>query len=425
MMMNNSLATHAENHRHNTTPFLQEDNIDSSLLNVVGKLRKIEQDLNTLFMEREEVIKDLIRALAIGEHLLLIGPPGTGKSQLARACCNHIEGGHFFEWLLNRTTDPSALLGPYSIKAMEQDRFIRKSDNMLPEAHVVFLDEIGKANEPVLNILLSILNERIYHNDGRSVPVPLRTLVAASNEMLDDEGLAALYDRLLFRHQVSRIKDPSNRVKMLKASVNRRANSSSQRQKTMVSLPELEMLSTYINSVSVPDIAYRTFEKLLRELEVNHGITISDRRAVASMKVLQAEAALNNRDRVALSDFRAITHVLWDRPEDLDVIEEEIGKLINPFDLELKKLKKRIQEIHQSMEGIEDHTEKTNKAIEAKVHYDEVMRKLLRLANQAREAGFDTDAILEAHDRVNRLKQAMLQECLGISEPKEELQAPF
>lgn len=392
----------------------------------INKLRKIEQELNAFFVERQPVIADLLRALSIGEHLFIAGPPGTGKSQLARECCRHIEGGHYFEWLLNKTTDPSALLGPYSIKAMERDRFIRKSTNMLPEAHVVFLDEIGKANEPVLNILLSILNERVFHNDGQAVPVPLRTLIAASNEMLDDDGISALYDRLLFRHQVARIKEPANRVKMLKMTVVQRANPANRRQQTTVTLAELDMLSAYINTVVISDIVYRTFEKLLRELELNHGITISDRRAVACMKVLQAEAALNGRDQVNQTDLRAIINVLWERAEDLAVLEEEVGKLVNPFEVELRKLKTRIAEIHQSVEGIEDRTEKTNRAIEAKVHYEKVLNKLNYLAMEAKKAGFDPADILETRSRVNRLNQEMLRECLGIGEPEDDdLQAPF
>lgn len=182
-----------------------------------AKLRQIEQELKNQFVERDAVIKDLIRALAIGEHVLMIGAPGTGKSLLARSICAHIEGGAYFEWLSNRTTDPSSLLGCYSIKGMEQDRFIRKSDGMLPDAHIAFLDEFGKANEPVLNILLSILNERIYHNDGQVMPVKLRTLIAASNELPDEDGLQALVDRLLFRVQAGRIKEPGNRIKNAQA----------------------------------------------------------------------------------------------------------------------------------------------------------------------------------------------------------------
>lgn len=189
---------------------------------VAAKLKQIERELSDQFVERDSQVKDFIRALAIGEHILMIGPPGTAKRLLARVGCSHIEGGHFFEWLLNRTTDPSALLGPYSIKAMEQDRFERKYAGMLPEAHVCFLDEFGKANEPVLNILLSIMNERVFHNGGKPVPVKLRIMIAASNEWPDEDGLQALLDRLLFRHQVNRIKDPGNRVRMLMMAADRR-----------------------------------------------------------------------------------------------------------------------------------------------------------------------------------------------------------
>lgn len=395
------------------------------VFNTVSKLQRIEHELNNLFMERDVVIRDLIRALSIGEHLFLAGPPGTGKSQLARACCKHIQGGHFFEWLLNRTTDPSALLGPYSLKAMEQDKFIRKSANMLPDAHVIFLDEVGKANEPVLNILLAILNERIYHNDGKPVPVPLRTLVAASNEMLDDDGLSALFDRLLFRHKVDRIKDPANRIKLLKVTVSQRAGNLSQYSGTTVTLDELKTLTDYIYTVDIPDIIYRSFEKLLRGLQNEHGITISDRRAVACMKVLQCEAALNNRNKIIQPDFGAIINVLWERAGDLEIIEQEVGKMVNPFFVELKKLKERITLIEISMSDIKDRTDRTNKAIENKVHYEEVMAKLTSLAQKAREAGFNPSEILETRSKVNRLNQKMLQECLGIGESQENLAAPF
>lgn len=108
----------------------------------VTKLHNIEIEINNLFVERDGVIKDLIRALTVGHHMLLLGPPGTAKSKLAREICSRIDGGHFFEWLLNRTSDPAEILGPYSIKAMEQDKFLRKVKGKLPEAHIAFIDEI-------------------------------------------------------------------------------------------------------------------------------------------------------------------------------------------------------------------------------------------------------------------------------------------
>lgn len=335
---------------------------ESTVQKTVAKLKHIEQDLTNQFMERDNPVKDFIRALAIGEHMFMIGPPGTGKSLLARVSCSYIEGGQFFEWLLNRTTDPSALLGPYSIRAMEQDRFVRKYNNLLPDAHVVFLDEFGKANEPFLNILLFILNERVFHNDGKPIPVALRTMIAASNEWPDEEGLSALLDRLLFRHQVNRIKDPANKVKMLKMTVERRTNNNAVKTIPKVTINELDNLTQFINTVDVSDIIYRAFEKLMRKLETKHGITISDRRAAACLKVMQGEAVLNSRRQVILKDLTAIMNVLWENPEDIEIIEKETIKLVNPFEAELRTLVGRINEIHNSTSNIEDRLERTNKA---------------------------------------------------------------
>ncbi len=382
------------------------------------KLRAIEQELKNQFVERDSVIRDLIRALAIGEHMLMTGPPGTAKSLLARSLCAHIEGSAYFEWLLNRTTDPSALLGPYSIKAMENDQFIRKYENMLPDCEIIFLDEFGKANEPVLNVLLSIMNERVFHNGGRAVPVKLRTMVAASNEWPDEDGLAALVDRLLFRVQVGRIKDPSNKIRMLKLNSERRNAGGKLPVKTTVSISELDAIAAQVNKTVVPDTIFRALEKLLRNLEAEHGIVVSDRRAALCIKVMQGGAVLNGRGQVTVADIAAINNVLWERPEDISVIEQETAKMVNPFEAEMKKLLVRVEEISASTANIEDRVERTKKAVESKAHYDEVILRLEQLAQKAKESGFDASNIVEQRQKVIGLRDSMLYECLGIGGKK-------
>ncbi len=131
------------------------------------KINRIEEELNDFFVEREEIIKDALRALVIGQHMFLYGPPGTGKSLLVYNICKRIDGSRYFQWLLNKTSDPAEILGPYSIKAMEQDKFLRKTNGKLPEAHIAFIDEIWKSNEPTLNILLPLLNEKYFIMMGK------------------------------------------------------------------------------------------------------------------------------------------------------------------------------------------------------------------------------------------------------------------
>ena len=155
-------------------------------------------------MKRDELVDGALLALLAGQHLLLIGPPGTAKSMLARELCRRIDG-QYFEWLLTKFTTPEEIFGPLSLVALEQGRYERVTELKLPEAEIAFLDEVFKANSAILNSLLTILNERRFHQGNVAAQVPLRTLVAASNELPDEDELAALYDRFLLRFVVGYI----------------------------------------------------------------------------------------------------------------------------------------------------------------------------------------------------------------------------
>ena len=169
------------------------------------KLRKIREELQQMFLERAELIDGALAALLSAQHVMIVGPPGTAKSMLADELCRRIEGASYFQWLLTKFTTPEELFGAVSLKALEADDYRRVTSHKLPEAHIAFLDEVFKASSSILNAILSIINERLFHNGRQVTAVPLLSLFGASNELPEDDELLALYDRFLLRFVVGYI----------------------------------------------------------------------------------------------------------------------------------------------------------------------------------------------------------------------------
>lgn len=168
------------------------------------KLEKLIEDLNKGLVGREETIKLSLLTLLTQENLILFGPPGTAKSEVSRRISKVIADGDYFEYLLTKFTTPEEIFGPLSISDLKQDRFHRKTDGYMPTSHTVFLDEIFKANSSILNSLLTIMNEKIFHNGNQKEETCLISLVGASNENpVSDSELNALYDRFLVREVVN------------------------------------------------------------------------------------------------------------------------------------------------------------------------------------------------------------------------------
>src|SRR5207237_8036528 len=169
------------------------------------KLKKSRDELRQTFLERADLIDGALAALLSSNHVLVIGPPGHAKSMLSDERFRRVEGADYFQWLLTRFTTPEEIFGAVSLKALEQDDYRRVTTRKLPDAHIAFLDEIFKANSSILNAILTLINERLFHNGKEVAPVPLLTLFVASNELPEEEELTALYDRFLVRFGVNSI----------------------------------------------------------------------------------------------------------------------------------------------------------------------------------------------------------------------------
>lgn len=393
---------------------IQNTNNSNLVTSAQAKLSMIKREMNEQFMERDAVIDCMMYALVSGQSMLMLGDPGTAKSAITYELCSRIENGKYFQWMLNKTSDPSEILGPYSIKEMENDKFMRITTGKLPEAHIAFIDECFKANAPVLNILLPIMNEKIFYNDGKPNNIPLMTMIGASNEGPEDESLNAFYDRFLFRINVHYVKDAANKKRMYTNFINNRRGLGNLTSKTTITIEEIQALTEASKSIVVPKEIINKFVKFINDLD-KQTIHISDRRQNECFKILQASAIVHGRQQVGIDDFKSLIYVLWDKEEQIPLIESTITKMINPFDDKFKGFKDNFNIIKKDIESCTDENEKSNKSLEAKGSIEKLTSKLNKLINDASKNGKDIKEFTDFRDEMVAYSNKIVQDALGAS----------
>lgn len=379
-----------------------------------AKISQISLELNQLFVERDELVKIMLLAVTTGSNLLMLGPPGTAKSNITQELCSRIENANYFQWMLNKTSDPSEILGPFSVKEMENDRFMRVTAGKLPEAHIAFMDECYKSNAPTLNALLTIMNEHIFYNDGKAIDVPLISLFGASNEPPEDETLMALHDRFIFRIVLQYVKDAANKKRMHSNYIDKRAGLLGLTANTTITLEEIKALQQATLNVRVSKDIVNRFIRLVNDLD-KQAIHVSDRRANECFKIMQGAAVLRGSNAVGLDDFTSLVYALWEKEEHIPIIASAIGKMVNPYDDKFKELKGNFNEVKTDIEGITDSSQKAKKSIESKGTIEKIVSKMNKLINDASKNGKEIDEFVHFRDEMIQYNQSLIAAALGNS----------
>ena len=312
---------------------------------LVARVQRIRALLGEGLVERDEALRLGLLAALAGEHFLLVGPPGTAKSLLARRLHRAFRG-RYFERLLTRFTVPEELFGPLSLRGLERDVYERLGEGYLPTATIAFLDEIFKANSAILNALLGILNERVIDQGPRRDAVPLVSLVGASNELPDDDELAALSDRFVVRYVV----EPVSREQF---------GALLELDDRLPELPDelrldehaLAELRAAAKRVTVPPWVVEFLGDLRTRLgSASKSVYVSDRRWRKAAELLRMAALLEGKDAVGLGELGLLEHVVWLRVDDRPTVETTLRRaFVEAFLSEPERYGAIVEALEQSL----------------------------------------------------------------------------
>lgn len=304
------------------------------------RIQDLLKTLNEGIYEKEsEVGLSLLAALA-GQSILLLGPPGVAKSMVARRLKLAFKNARSFEYLMSRFSTPDEIFGPVSISQLKSsDRYERCVEGYLPTADVVFLDEIWKAGPAIQNTLLTVINEKTYLNGQKPLKLPLKLLIAASNELpTEGEGLEALWDRFIFRLVSKSIEDEQNFYAMIRSLQSPSAvNAHDEVALANAFTPEeYEQIQQEIDQIVIPDEvlhAITSIRKALKDVaiegqDVHRTLYVSDRRWSRIARLLCTSALMHDRHEVTLSDLQLVVHALWNEPDELPAVSRIVADAI-------------------------------------------------------------------------------------------------
>lgn len=303
------------------------------------------------FVGREEEARVITLALMTKEHVVLIGEPGTAKSALARRAASLLNA-KFFAYLLTKYTEPAEILGALDINSLKNGKYSRIMDGKLPTVQIAFLDEIFNASSSILNTILTILNERvIYDGYGNIIQTPLRTVIAATNIVPDDNELQAVYDRFLFRVFVKPVDETKMSELIKRAHEIEMGKKKIVEQLPILSIEDFDKAFELINEVNLDEV-FRQLPRLIAKLR-DMGIEISDRRKGKAVKVVAANALLNNRFIATPEDMYILKYVFAstsDEYEKINAMLTEELKTEESYLHELDEIYRNVKEVEKLVE---------------------------------------------------------------------------
>lgn len=358
----------------------------------------LETELRKECFERREETHTAVLALLGRQHHFVLGAPGTAKSHMVNRLALRIEGAEIFNILMTRFSQPEETFGGPNVKTLaETGRFERVSTGMLPEADIAFLDEVFKANAAILNSLLMAINERKYvRSGGDVVDIPLHSVFAASNELATSDELAAMWDRIHYRHYTSPLQESSNFIAMLDLEV-------TPTPEKLLTLDQLHAAFELVKQVEIPQEVMEAVVSLKASL-LNDKIEVSDRRWREAVRSIRAESFYHGRMVAQVSDTRQLMHFLWQEPDQIKIVRRLVLELANPMEREAAELLDALVEAYaqykESKKQAENKSARGTLTVEIFKKIEKTKTKFVDLRARQVKSGVSSDVMDELGDKI-------------------------
>lgn len=323
------------------------EDIEAEVEQLRSRVNSMRRDLHRYWVDKEHLIDLMTVCLLAQEPMLLVGKPGTAKSDIVvkfvQAIGLDTSSDDYFEYMLTQFTEPGEIVGPIDINLLKDGRYMRRVEGKLPTARIAFLDEIFKSNSAILNTLLTVINERKFYQDGKPTKIPLKMLFAATNEIPDNAELAALRDRFILKAESRSVRNYAFDELLAKGMQNEVYKAAGQRPwQGRATLEDFLKLKVYLDHIFAseldggthnraryfPDDVYRLFVRILKALEKEFRYEVSDRKIIKLYKLIRTRAFLMHGGVVNKSDLVLLRYIS-DRVEDLESMRELVDRMLS------------------------------------------------------------------------------------------------